>query len=77
MLRALGHEASPAAVAALYEGLIDAIVIDDVDSARAEDIARRGIDAVVTDTIMRDAAAKRSLARVALEAAGIGSGDDA
>jgi LPPG:FO 2-phospho-L-lactate transferase len=77
MLRALGHEASPSAVAALYEGLIDAIVIDDVDSARAADIRARGIDAVVTDTVMRDAAAKRSLARVTLEAAGIRVGDDA
>jgi LPPG:FO 2-phospho-L-lactate transferase len=71
MLRALGHDASPAGVAALYDGLIDAIVIDDVDSGRAEEMRAHGMDTVVTDTIMRDAQAKTRLARVALEAAGI------
>ena len=74
MLRALGHEASPAGVAALYAGLIDAIVIDEVDSATADDVRKQGVDAVVTDTIMRDATAKRNLARVTLAAAGVVSG---
>jgi LPPG:FO 2-phospho-L-lactate transferase len=71
MLGALGHEVSPAGVAALYGGLIDAIVIDDVDVALAEDIRTHGIDTVVTDTVMRDATAKHRLARATLQAAGI------
>ncbi|MEO8897833.1 MAG: 2-phospho-L-lactate transferase [Candidatus Dormibacter sp.] len=71
MLRALGHQASPVGVAELYRGIIDAMVIDDVDAAAAVELERLGVKAVVTDTIMRDAAAQHHLARVALEAAGI------
>jgi LPPG:FO 2-phospho-L-lactate transferase len=76
MLHALGHDASPYGVASLYKGLIDVMVIDDVDSARASDLRSEGIDTVVTDTVMRDSAAKQQLARVALRAAGIVGGDD-
>ncbi len=36
MLRTLGHEVSPAGVAALYAGLVDVMVIDDVDGAHAD-----------------------------------------
>ncbi len=75
MMRSLGHDASPAGVATLYDGLIDAIVVDDVDAPITDAITRRGVEVVTTDTIMRDAAAKRRLARVALTAAGIRSGD--
>jgi LPPG:FO 2-phospho-L-lactate transferase len=74
MLRALGHQASPLGVADLYSGLIDAMVIDDVDRAASAELERRGVKAVVTDTIMRDAPARRRLAVVALEAAGISAG---
>lgn len=76
MLRALDHEASPSGVAALYRGLIDVLVIDNVDDAQEEDIRSHGIDTVVTDTIMRDAAAKQSLAEVTLRAAGVLSAND-
>ncbi len=75
MLRALGHDASPTTVATMYGGLIDAVVIDNVDADRADEIRSHGIDAVVTDTIMRDATAKQGLARAALEAAGVGVDD--
>jgi LPPG:FO 2-phospho-L-lactate transferase len=71
MLRSLGHDASPVGVAAIYDGLVDGLVIDDVDRALAPDVERRAIRAVVTDTIMRDAAARRHLAAVALDAAGV------
>jgi LPPG:FO 2-phospho-L-lactate transferase len=71
MLRSLGHEASPAGIAALYDGLVDALVIDDADRDIAGDVASRGVRVVVTDTIMRDAAARRHLAAVALAAAGV------
>ncbi|HWF58007.1 MAG TPA: 2-phospho-L-lactate transferase [Candidatus Dormibacteraeota bacterium] len=71
MLGALGHEASPVGVASIYAGLIDAMVIDDADAARADDVRRLGVEPFVTDTIMRDGAAKHHLAVSALGAAGI------
>jgi LPPG:FO 2-phospho-L-lactate transferase len=74
MFRSLGGEASATGVAAHYHGLIDALVIDEVDRARADAIAALGIRPVVADTIMRGPAEKASLARVALAAAGIEAG---
>jgi LPPG:FO 2-phospho-L-lactate transferase len=71
MMRSLGLEPSPAGVAGLYDGLIDAIVIDDVDRALAIEVGQRGVAVRITDTIMRDAAARRHLAKVTLEVAGI------
>ena len=68
MLRSLGHEVSPRGVASIYEGLIDAIVIDNLDADAADDIA---LDIAVTDTVMRDDATRRALARTALELAGV------
>jgi LPPG:FO 2-phospho-L-lactate transferase len=74
MLRATGHDPSPVGVALLYADLIDAMVIDSVDAADAGDLASQGVRPVVTDTIMRDAAARRNLATVTLEAAGVVAG---
>jgi len=71
MMRTLGHDPSPVGVADIYAGLIDALVIDDVDAALAAELGRHGISVTVTDTIMGDAAARQHLATVALEAAGI------
>jgi LPPG:FO 2-phospho-L-lactate transferase len=68
MFRSLGGEASAAGVAAHYRGLIDALVIDEVDAAQADTVAAHGIQPVVTDTIMRGPAEKASLARVTLAA---------
>lgn len=74
MLRALGHQVSPVGVAELYSGIIDIMVIDDVDAGATSELEERGVRAVVTDTIMRDARARGHLAAVALGAAGIGAG---
>jgi LPPG:FO 2-phospho-L-lactate transferase len=71
MMRSLGHDPSPLGVADIYAGLIDAIVIDDLDAAFAEQLDRRGLSVTVTDTIMRDANARQHLAAVALGAAGV------
>jgi LPPG:FO 2-phospho-L-lactate transferase len=71
MLRSLGHQASPVGVAELYRGIVDAMVIDDVDAAASAELERGGIRAAVTDTIMRDPRARHHLAVVALETAGI------
>jgi LPPG:FO 2-phospho-L-lactate transferase len=71
MMRALGHDPSPVGVAGLYDGLIDAMVIDNVDAHLAAELERRGVAPVVTDTIMRDTTSRRHLATVTLQAAGI------
>ncbi|HEY0389479.1 MAG TPA: 2-phospho-L-lactate transferase [Gaiellales bacterium] len=70
MLESLGHDPSPAGVAAIYEGLVDVLVIDEQDAEHADAVEARGMRAVVVDTIMRDAAARERLARAALDAAG-------
>jgi LPPG:FO 2-phospho-L-lactate transferase len=69
LMTALGYEVSARGVAACYAGLADTLVIDEVDAALAGDIRATGMDVVVADTIMRDAAAKRGLAQVAIDAA--------
>ncbi len=74
MMLALGHDPSPLGVADIYAGLIDAMVIDDVDAVAAAGLVRRGLTVRTTDTIMRDAAAREHLAAVALETAGIRRG---
>lgn len=74
MLRSLGHEVSPLGVAAVYDGLIDAMVIDYADAELAAELELRGVRPVLTDTVMRDAAARAHLAAVTLATAGIASG---
>jgi len=68
MLASLGHESSALGVARLYVGWIDAFVIDAEDEALAPEIRALGIEAVVTDTIMVDDAARARLAAVVLDA---------
>jgi len=67
MLVRLAGGATPAHVASAYEGLIDALVIDEAD-APAELPA--GVRAVVTRTLMSDDGAGRRLAQAVLDAAG-------
>jgi len=72
MLAALGEEATSVGVARRYAaiGLIDAFVLDTADEELAPDVDALGIAAVVANTIMSDAAARASVARVVLAAAG-------
>ncbi|MBC8162806.1 MAG: 2-phospho-L-lactate transferase [Roseiflexaceae bacterium] len=72
LMRAHGLEASALGVASYYRDLIDALVIDNADAELAAPIRALGIDVHVTDTIMRDPAAKRHLAAVTLHAANLG-----
>jgi LPPG:FO 2-phospho-L-lactate transferase len=66
MLARLGGGTGPAAVAACYPGLIDALVIDEQDApAELPD----GVRAVVTRTLMVDDDARRRLALAVLETA--------
>jgi LPPG:FO 2-phospho-L-lactate transferase len=65
MLQRLAGGTTPAHVASCYEGLIDVLVVDDADAANA---AAAPVRTIVAPTLMRDEAAKRALAEVALAA---------
>ena len=67
MLARLAGGTSPAHVASCYDGLIDALVVDELDPAVT---LPSGIRAVVTRTLMSDLDAARRLAAAALDAAG-------
>lgn len=69
LMRAMQVEVSALGVARLYQDFLDALVIDQVDSALAGEIEALGVRAIVTDTIMRGLPEKTALARVALQAA--------
>jgi LPPG:FO 2-phospho-L-lactate transferase len=67
MLLRLAGGATPAHVASAYDGLIDALVIDEVDAPAQ---LPAGVRAVVTRTLMTDDGARRRLAQAVLDAAG-------
>jgi len=64
MLSRMAGATTPRAVADRYDGLLDALVVDESDAP-----AEAPVPLVVTDTVMRDRAAARRLAEVVLEAA--------
>jgi LPPG:FO 2-phospho-L-lactate transferase len=66
MMVELGFEASAAAVARRYDGLIDAYVVDHVDAGETE-IA--GVTIVPANALMRTLADREALARIVLGAA--------
>ena len=66
MLRTLGHEVSAVGVASMYRGLIDGIVIDEVDAALASRIEELGIRVLVAPTLMTDVGVRETLARQVL-----------
>jgi LPPG:FO 2-phospho-L-lactate transferase len=63
MLARMSGGTTPAHVAACYEGLIDVLVVDESDGDKLDGLPVR---AVVTRTLMTDAAARRSLAEEVL-----------
>jgi LPPG:FO 2-phospho-L-lactate transferase len=67
MLEHAGYEISARGIAAWYTGIIDGIVIDDVDAALARDIEASGIAVCVTDTIMATPERKARLAQRCLD----------
>ena len=69
LMRSQGLEVSALGIAHAYQGLIDGLVIDDLDAALAAPIAALGIGVVVTDTIMRGLDEKAHLAQTALDLA--------
>jgi LPPG:FO 2-phospho-L-lactate transferase len=66
MLRTLGHDVSAYGVASLYRGLIDGMVVDEVDAALAPRIEALGIRVLVAPTIMSDVGIREALARQVL-----------
>ena len=64
MLTRMAGGTTPALVADRYEGLIDALVIDESDAPAEADV-----EVVVARTLMHDCDAERALARAVLEAA--------
>jgi len=69
MLGRLGGGTEPAHVAACYEGLLDALVIDESDAAGAAAVEETGVRAIVARTLMTDRRARVALAEAALDAA--------
>ncbi|HTT74845.1 MAG TPA: 2-phospho-L-lactate transferase [Candidatus Binataceae bacterium] len=68
MLRGLGHEVSPLAVARLYQDFLGAFILDTIDHSYIEPIRELGIRAVATNTIMSTPAKAARLADVVMRA---------
>lgn len=68
MLVELGHEPSVVGVARMYAEFCGAMVIDQQDAARANEVRSVGMRCSVTDTIMRTPEIAGALARTCLEA---------
>jgi LPPG:FO 2-phospho-L-lactate transferase len=66
MMRELGVEPNPVTVARYYAGLIDGLVLDDVDAGHAPDIGALGVATLVTQTLMRNDDDRIALARDSL-----------
>jgi LPPG:FO 2-phospho-L-lactate transferase len=68
LLVELGHEASPAGIAALYRDVASVLVIDEVDAGLAPSVEAAGMSCRVTGTIMSDPVRAEELAKVVLGA---------
>jgi LPPG:FO 2-phospho-L-lactate transferase len=67
LLRELGHEPSPAGIAALYVGVAGTLVIDELDQDQASSVRATGLACRVTTTVMSEPDAARELAKVVLD----------
>lgn len=70
LMSELGQPVSNLAIAAHYEGLLDHLVIDEVDAADAGALRDTGLCATVTQTVMRDGADRERLASEVLAIVG-------
>ncbi len=68
VMASLGHEVSPVGVAAMYKGLIDVFVLDEVDEDRRKDIEALEMRPLVLDTIMSGPEEAARLAKDILDA---------
>jgi LPPG:FO 2-phospho-L-lactate transferase len=71
MLARLAGGTGPAQVTDCYLGLIDALVFDEADVGQAQEVAGRGVEPIVTRTLMSDRDARRMLAEAALTVAAV------
>jgi LPPG:FO 2-phospho-L-lactate transferase len=71
MLERFAGGTSAAHVAGCYEGLIDALVLDEQDADEAEAVEALGVRPIVAPTLMSDAVARRRVAEAVLEAAAV------
>ncbi|WP_193075499.1 2-phospho-L-lactate transferase [Pseudomonas sp. FME51] len=62
MLSACGYSCNNLGIADCYADLIDGLIIDHQDRSEADGLKARGIDVMVTQTLMRDTADKTRLA---------------
>ena len=69
IFRELGLEASVTGIARHYRGLIDCLVIDNIDIDAVPAIESQGIHAAVTNTVMKDADDRAALAKQVLDLA--------
>ena len=69
MLERLAGGTEPVRVAACYQGVVDALVLDESDAGGAAAVGLNGVRTVVTKTLMQDSDAAAALARVVLESA--------
>ena len=67
-LASLGLGASAAAVAELYRDFLDAFVLDQQDVSLLQEVERKGMSGVVTQTVMSSTQDRQALARTLLEA---------
>lgn len=67
MMASLGHEVSATGVARMYEGVVDALVVDRTDADQEKDITALGMEVLVTDAVMRGQDDRERLAREVLE----------
>jgi LPPG:FO 2-phospho-L-lactate transferase len=67
MLLSLGHEVSATGVARMYSGLVDGMVVDEIDEGERDGIEALGMRVLVTDSVMRDAEDRARLASETLE----------
>jgi LPPG:FO 2-phospho-L-lactate transferase len=67
MMATLGHEVSPVGVARLYAGLIDGMVIDELDAGARPQIEALGMRVLVTQTVMGDTRDRERLGAAVLD----------
>jgi len=67
MMNELGKDVSVTGIAAHYQGLIDGLVLDEIDAEFAPQIKALGIEPYVTQTVMTDLESKVSLAQSTLD----------
>jgi len=68
MLARMAGDTTPVQVTQCYLGVIDSLIFDEADAEATEAVAALGVRPVVTQTLMRDAVARRRLAEATLDA---------